>query len=64
MIGRIPHYSHISEEEYYVLEDRAKIRHEYLDGEIFDIASSSLEHAHLAANATATLGIRLRGHRC
>ena len=64
MLNTMPQYSHITEEEYYALEERAEIRHEYFNGEIFDLPGNSPEHAILSANAIAALGTRLRGHPC
>ncbi|HET6385725.1 MAG TPA: Uma2 family endonuclease [Armatimonadota bacterium] len=64
MINAISQYSHISEEEYYSLEARAEIRHEYLNGEVFAMAGGSPEHARLIASITGSMVSRLRGHRC
>ena len=64
MIDAIPQYSHISEQEYYWLEERAEVRHEYLDGEIFDMAGGTPSHSRLIASVTSALGSRLRGQPC
>jgi Uma2 family endonuclease len=64
MIEEIPQYRDISEVEYYALEERAEVRHEYLDGEIFEMAGGRPEQARLIASVTAAIGTRLRGHRC
>jgi Uma2 family endonuclease len=64
MIDAIPQYSHISEQEYYWFEERAEVRHEYLDGEIFDMAGGTPTHARLISSVTIALGRRLLGHPC
>ena len=63
-MNAIPQYLHISEEDYYALEEKAGIRHEYFNGEIFDMAGGTPLHARLIASVTAALGSRLRGHAC
>ena len=64
MIEAIPQYSHISEKEYYALEERAEIKHDYLDGEIFDMSDGSPDHALLVLNVGAAIAARLHGHPC
>lgn len=50
--------------DYLVLEAASDTRHEYLDGEIFDMAGGTVEHGALAANAIVALAGQLRGRPC
>jgi len=59
-----PQYALISEPEYYALEEKAVIRHEYFGGEIFAMAGASPAHAQLTANVMGSLVGRLRGRAC
>lgn len=49
--------------EYLELEDVARVRHEFLDGEIYAMAGGTPEHAAMAAAITAILGGQLAGNR-
>src|SRR5690348_9223625 len=51
-------------EEYVQLEQTSEIRHEYVDGEIFAMASASEEHNLIAGNIYALLRPHLRGTPC
>jgi Uma2 family endonuclease len=51
-------------EEYLAVEEVARVRHEFLDGEIYAMAGGTPEHAALGAAATAMLGAALRGGPC
>jgi Uma2 family endonuclease len=51
-------------EEYLEMERASEVRHEYLDGEIFEMAGESLAHGDICTNLVVTLGSRLRGTRC
>lgn len=50
--------------DYLAVEEVARVKHEYLDGEIFAMAGGTPEHAALAAAITTTLGEQLRGGPC
>jgi Uma2 family endonuclease len=50
--------------EYLALEAASGTRHEYLDGEIFDMAGGTIEHGALAANTIGELLGALRGRPC
>jgi len=50
--------------EYLAIEEVARVKHEYLDGEIYAMAGGTPEHAALAAALTTVLGEQLRGGPC
>ena len=52
-------------EEYFALEDRSEIRHEYFEGEVFAMARASVAHNLIKGNFIAGLrpGVRQRGCR-
>lgn len=50
--------------EYLELEAVARVRHEYLAGEIYALAGGTPEHAAMAAAITAALGRQLDPSRC
>lgn len=51
-------------DEYLALERGASTRSEFLEGEIFAMAGSSLEHDTITANLGGLLHARLRGREC
>jgi Uma2 family endonuclease len=53
-----------SDEEYLELERKSLERHEYLDGEIFEMAGESPAHGAICTNLTATVHQQLRGTPC
>lgn len=56
--------SWISPEEYFEGEKLADVRHEYVDGEVYAMAGSSVDHQRIAGNIYAQLHARLRGSKC
>ena len=52
-------------EEYFALEARSEVRHEYFDGEIFAMAGTATSHNLIKGNIMAGLraGVRERGCR-
>ncbi|MEP7120563.1 MAG: Uma2 family endonuclease [Byssovorax sp.] len=50
--------------EYLEQERTSDIKHEFVNGEIFDMAGGTIEHGRLAARMTKTLGIQLDGRPC
>jgi Uma2 family endonuclease len=50
--------------EYLVLEEKAAVRHEYLDGEVWEMAGGSIEHGALAAAIAGELRAALAGRPC
>ncbi|MGI8639135.1 MAG: Uma2 family endonuclease [Pyrinomonadaceae bacterium] len=55
---------YISPEEYLEFERKAEIKHEYFDGEIYEMAGASLEHAAISSNINISLGIQLKKRPC
>ncbi|MDJ0796978.1 MAG: Uma2 family endonuclease [Calothrix sp. MO_167.B12] len=51
-------------EEYFQLEQKSEIRHEYVDGEVFAMAGASEEHNLIVTNIIALLRPHLRGTPC
>ncbi len=51
-------------EDYLGVEEMSRVRHEYLNGEIFAMAGGTPEHAALSAAALTLLGGKLRGGPC
>jgi len=51
-------------EDYLELEEVARVRHEFFDGEIYAMAGGTPEHAAAAAAITAILGRQLQGGPC
>lgn len=54
----------LSESEYYSLEEESKIRHEYIDGELFAMAGATRKHNLLNTNITRALGNGLEDTDC
>src|SRR5262249_26985583 len=54
----------ITPKQYLAEERLAEIKHEYYDGEIFDMAGGSPEHSLLAANLTGVLWPQLSEKPC
>jgi Uma2 family endonuclease len=54
----------LSPEEYLEWEEKAEIRHEYMDGEVFAMAGSSDDHASIVANTLIMLSPFVRGRGC
>ncbi len=46
------------------MERKAETKHEYFDGEIFDMAGTSLEHAAISSNINASLNFQLKKRPC
>jgi len=55
---------YISPEEYLALERKAVVRHEYFDGEIYEMAGASEEHATISSNVNASLNFQLKKRPC
>ena len=60
----LPKKKYILEEEYLEFERAAFKKHEYFDGEIFDMAGTSEEHANICSNINASLHFQLKKHPC
>jgi Uma2 family endonuclease len=51
-------------EEYLEIEEVARVRHEFYEGEIYAVAGGTPEHAAMAAAITTMLGQQLGGTPC
>lgn len=57
-------YTRYSVEEYLAIERNSEERHEYLDGEIYEMAGESPEHGRICTNLSGILHAQLRGKPC
>jgi len=51
-------------EEYFALEEKSEVRHEFYEGEIFAMAGASIAHNTIAGNFYIALRSSLRGKKC
>lgn len=51
-------------EEYLRMERASEVRHEYLDGEIFEMAGETVSHGRICTNIIISLGAELRDKGC
>jgi Uma2 family endonuclease len=63
-MGQVAARYHYTFHEYLELEEVARVRHEFLGGDIFAMAGGTPEHAAMAAAITLQLGEQLRGSTC
>ena len=54
----------MTEVEYLAFEETSDIRHEFYQGEIFDMAGGSIEHNTIVTNTASELHQVLKGKRC
>ena len=54
----------MSEKEYLAFEEKSKIKHEYMDGEIFSMAGATRRHNLATANISRILGNQLEETNC
>lgn len=54
----------LTEEEYLELEEKSKIKHEYMDGEIFSMAGATRRHNLATNNISTELNLQLRETGC
>lgn len=54
----------ISEAEYLALEEKSKIKHEFMDGEIFAMAGATRRHNLATTNISTELNLQLRETEC
>src|SRR6187551_2708637 len=59
-----PVLNYISEQDYLEAERKAFEKHEYYNGEIFDMSSASLRHNKLFSNLFGSIASELKGKRC
>jgi Uma2 family endonuclease len=55
---------YVSEEDYLAAEEKATIRHEYVDGAVFAMSGSTDAHNSISGNIFAFIHSRLRGGPC
>jgi Uma2 family endonuclease len=51
-------------EEYFAIDEASETRHEYVDGQIFDMAGGTDRHSQITVNLIGLLWSRLRGNPC
>lgn len=51
-------------EEYFALEERSEVRHEYFEGEVFAMAGASKSHNLIKGNLIAGLRLNVRQRGC
>jgi Uma2 family endonuclease len=61
---RMPQPQYITVNEWRELERRSKIKHEYMNGQVYAMAGGSLDHSFVAVNVVALLNRALRGRSC
>lgn len=54
----------MSEQEYLAFEEKSKIRHEYMDGEVFSMAGATRRHNLATTNISRILGNQLEETEC
>lgn len=59
-----PAHGFFSFDEYLLLEEDSRTKHEFLDGQVWAMAGGSPEHAAIAMNIGTLLGNALRGKPC
>ena len=60
-LALLPRYS---VEEYFALEEKSRVRHEFFEGEVFAMAGDSIAHNTIAQNITFACWLALRGKKC
>ena len=60
-LPRSPHYS---VDEYLARERESASRHEYLHGQIYDMAGESLQHSRIYINLAGEVSSQLKGREC
>ena len=63
-MSALPRKQSIRSEDYLVMERLSPVKHEYIDGEIVQMAGASREHAIISLNINASLNIQLKGRDC
>lgn len=63
-MSALPQGKYISPEEYLIAERESLEKHEYFDGEIFQMAGASLKHTEITGNISAGLHGQLKGRSC
>jgi Uma2 family endonuclease len=63
-MSALPKKKYITEEEYLIMERVSPVKHEYFNGEIYQMAGSSEEHANIASNINSSLHFLLKKRPC
>ncbi len=59
-----PSHQYLTVEEYLWQEQRAEVKHDYHNGQVYNMAGGSPEHSQIAVNLTGELRALLRGSGC
>lgn len=54
----------MTEEEYLAFEETSETKHEFYNGELFDMAGASRQHNDISTNLIVEIGTRLKGGPC
>ena len=60
----LAHPPRYSAEEYFSLEEKSRVRHEFFAGEVFAMAGESIAHNTIAQNVAFACRQALRGRKC
>lgn len=63
-MSALPKRKYISPEDYLTMEKESLEKHEYFDGEIFQMAGSSKEHNLITSNLITSLNTQLKKRNC
>lgn len=63
-MGRPAAVAHMTYTEYLAAEDKSEVRHEYLNGEVWEMTGGTPDHGALAIAVGGELRAALRGKRC
>ncbi|HMS41196.1 MAG TPA: Uma2 family endonuclease [Pyrinomonadaceae bacterium] len=63
-MSALPQRKYVSPEEYLTAERESLEKHEFFDGEIFQMAGASLKHIVITGNLAAELHARFKGRDC
>lgn len=61
---RLARSQKITEQEYLEGEEIARVKHEYVDGQVYAMAGATKTHGELAVNLSTALRTHLRGKKC
>ncbi|WP_421825873.1 Uma2 family endonuclease [Larkinella sp.] len=63
-MGQVVEKTHYTVEEYLALEQESDVKHEYINGVIYDMAGGTPAHSLVGTNTTRELGNSLKGKPC
>lgn len=64
MLSLLKEEKSFTPEEYLEFERKSAERHEFIDGEVYQMAGESLSHSRICVNLTVAVGTLLRGNNC